>query len=255
MPLRGGIRRSRYGSRYRRKRTYRARSSAASRIQRAFRTRRSFKSRVRSAAITLAEPKRSNHIITSNQLYHNVTWYYTNLLFTEQGGGNPQGLNVHNNNRIGNEIILRGFSMKLWLENAVDHPNIRYRCLIYMYNPMHQPVVNDSVLWNGTDGQGSNMNRMLDSANKARITVLRDFMLTTPVYSETSTSADLTKPVYCSRYVSFNNKRIQYAAPNSGVPFYRDLGVAVIAYDAQATLQTDLISQVSAQISIFYRDP
>lgn len=240
----------------RKRSTYR-RSAAASRIQRVFRKRRvapALTRKIKTVTLSQCETKKSSAVFENEQLSHNKTFYYTGMLRTTQGVSAPDGNNVNQDNRIGDEVIGRGLALKVWLESKVDHPNTKYRVVVFKYNPLATPTIDDSIFWNGLNGGGADMNRMLDTVNSTRIKILKSFILQNVTQTGIGNN-DLTRPIMGGCYISLGNKKIKYNVDSGTEPWWYDIGMAVLAYDSFGTLETDLVGNISWRHNFYYKDP
>lgn len=111
------------------------------------------------------ETKKSN--VTSNDnivIGHNGLVYAdSNVLLTTQGVTDPAIGN--GGNRIGDEINLKGVSMKFMLENNHRYSDVTFR--IFVVKSAKGDVPTTSTLFNGLSG-----NKMMDTLNTERFTIL-----------------------------------------------------------------------------------
>lgn len=112
-----------------------------------------------------AETKMSNQSPTDGQeIYHNNFITVSNaLLSTTQGVEDPAVGAV--NNRIGDEITLRGLSIKTMLEINERYSDITFR--IFVVKSAKGDTPTRTTLFNGLSG-----NKMIDTINKERYTIL-----------------------------------------------------------------------------------
>lgn len=198
----------------------------------------------------------SQYTGTQQQLFHNRTYYAGNLLATTQGVTDPSGLSMATQNRVGDEVMAKGLSIKFSIENGARNPNCTFRIIVFRYNTLEIPL-NDTYFWCGTDGAGGNMARLLDKPNRERVKVIKT-MFFNPNY-EANYSATLdnqrikTRTVSC--YVPLKFRRVKYNGDDSSFPRYTNIGFAVLAYDAFITLETEQIAQFQWQSTFYYKDP
>lgn len=111
------------------------------------------------------ETKRSNFSSTDGvQIFHNN--FITpdgSLLYTTQGTADP--MNNDAGGRIGDEIMLKGISLKFMLEVNERYTDVTFRILVVKCAKGDQPT--RATLFTGLSG-----NKMLDTINKERYTVL-----------------------------------------------------------------------------------
>lgn len=209
--------------------------------------------KIKSVSLSTSETKMSNHHVENIQLWHNRTNYRVGLLASTQGLEAPQGLQENSENRVGDEIIARGLKFKIWVSNKVDRPNILYKLFCFKYNT-DTTSMTDAIFWRGTDGDGGDMNRMIDSSNPMRIKLLKSYKLKSgPNYSipDNGHEHSLLKEFY----VPLNNSKIKYRVDGGNRPRFTDVGFAIVAYDAFGTLATDNIASYAYAISLYFKDP
>lgn len=110
------------------------------------------------------ETKQSNYSNTDyQQIGHNSAVNIDNeLLRTTQGTSDPQTGNTLN--RIGDQITLKGISIKMMLELNERYGDVSYRILIVKSAKGDTP--SNTTLFNGLSG-----NKMLDTINRERFTI------------------------------------------------------------------------------------
>lgn len=206
-------------------------------------------------SLKTTETKRSSqYTATLQQIFHNKAYYAGSLLATTQGVGDPAGANAAGRNRIGNEVVGIGISLRFFLENVSDHPNVIYKLYVFRYNVL-QPALNDTYFWQGNDGFGSNMNRTLDKPQTQRLKILKA-MTINPYIGSMQVGTDglvKTKQVQC--WIPLNYRKILYNAIDAPTPRYTDIGFALLAYDAINTPETIVVSNMQYQSTFYYKDP
>lgn len=241
-------------------RTVNRRNKYAKRVK--FVPTKSLTRQVKNISINASETKRSNQYTQDPQkLFHNKAYYTGQLLATTQGFTDPQGLINATKNRIGDEVYAKGLHFKIFLANAARRANVNYRIVMFSYNTQYVQLggaITDAEFWSGLDGQGANMNRMLDKPNTDRIKVLKSIVLKPSHeanYSITSDTTFLEKTRTISMYMPFKNRKIKYNEDDSPFPLYRDIGVMVLAYDTMSSLETDLIGSFQWTSTFYFKDP
>lgn len=224
---------------------------------------------MKTVTLRQCETKKSSIYSTQTvKLYHNLANYQSNLLQTTQGTTDPQGTSEGTLNRIGDEVLARGMKLKFFTQNSSDRPNVMYRIMVFWYNTERiaggtAPTLTDSFFWAGTDGAGANMNRMLDRPNTDRIKVLVD-KIYTPAYqgnfslqsgSGTVNIGPYDKTNYHEYWIPLNNRKIKYNGDNSQFPRFKDIGLAVLAFDATTTSQIDGLGGYQFSTTFYYKDP
>lgn len=112
------------------------------------------------------ETKKANYSTTDgNEIFHNNFITITpNLLATTQGTADPQGP-TNQNCRVGDEIMLRGASLKLMIELNERYSDVTFRLMVVKAAKGDTPT--RATLFNGLSG-----NKMLDSVNTERYSVI-----------------------------------------------------------------------------------
>jgi len=201
------------------------------------------------------ETKQSQITSTDGQeITHNSFQYVdSNILITTQGVNDPNTAST--NNRIGDEIDLKGVAFKFMLENNVRYPDVTFRIMVIKSAKGDVPTT--ATLFNGLSG-----NKMMDTFNKERYTLLfsKYVKVKSPnvgsstavpgpgyvgsgLYEGGGTSALLTPG---TRIVKFyipgkkfvgKNSIVRYENGSSQVKFY-DYTVLVYAYSTYVTSET-----------------
>lgn len=187
-------------------------------------------------------------------LFHNVTHYVPNLLATTQGvTANPGADEV--DNRVGNEVIARGLRIRLQFISDPAHPNVNIQGYIFRYKSEDAP--SDANFWAGPSGFGATMVRLLDSPDTRQVKILKSFRVTNQNVSF-NVDAGTTRyvhNVYKDIWVSLKNQKLKYDGNNSSNPKYKDIGMCFVVYDANNTLQTDILSYLSYTTKFYFKDP
>lgn len=117
--------------------------------------------------------KSVNSITDGQQIAHNnYISMSDNLLYTTQGDKNPE--NSDFSNRTGDQISLRGVSLKFMVELNERYSDVTFRLMVVKCARGDNPGNN---LWNGASG-----NKMLDTINTDRYTIMyqKYFKMTSP---------------------------------------------------------------------------
>lgn len=112
------------------------------------------------------ETKKANYTTTDgNEIQHNNFVTLTpNILATTQGTADPMGP-TNQNCRVGDEIQLRGVSLKMMVELNERYSDVTLRLMVVRAAKGDTPT--RATLFNGLSG-----NKMLDSVNSERYTVM-----------------------------------------------------------------------------------
>ncbi len=187
-------------------------------------------------------------------LFHNVTHFVPNLLSTEQGvTANPGAQDLAN--RIGNEVVANCLRIKLQFISDPAHPNMNIRGYVFRYEANETPAA--ANFWAGPSGAGGTMLRFLDTPDKRNVTILKRFQIQNRNVSF-NVDAGTTRyvhNVYKDLYIPLKNKKLKYDGNNSTVPKYKDIGMCFTMFDANNTLQTDIIGYLSWVSKFYFRDP
>ena len=243
-----------YGNRSRRS-TPAARMAAARKAYARRKARRSsaksLTSQIKSISLSNSETKTAGLYENGLNLLHNTTRYVVNLLKTSQGDTANPGTVMYAN-RIGNEVIARGLKIKLQFISDPTRPNLNVRWFVFRYEANQAPT--DANFWVGTAGAGGNMNRMLDYPDTRNVTVLKTGMIQNRNKLVPDTDQTVNN-VYRDVWIPLRNRKVRYDANNSEIPKYTTIGMAFVAYDANNSLQTDIIQYLSYTTRFYFKDP
>lgn len=227
-----------------------------------------FNSRVKKAIMKTAETKRYLHADENLQLYHNTG--VTGGTFVRPVLFNPwrfitQG--TTENNRIGDEIYPRGMSMRLWMANKWDRPNILYRVVVCILPRMY----NASVVASGSIDIGSAVNTGVNGCyitlpidTTKGIKVLYDKVFRNEAGLSATSSSNVFgagwgiygKECHIFKKLWIKRKRankIKYARATGEVE-NKFLAVYVIPYDSYGTLTTDNIASCGFVSTLYFKD-
>lgn len=219
------------------------------------RTRRPLARLVKSVMLKSVETKRSSqYTVDAAELFHNKTYYAGNLLATKQGVTDPSGADVASQNRIGDEVIGLGISLRFFLENLKDHPNVIYKVYIFRYNTQSLPL-DDTYFWQGLNGSGANMNRTLDKPQTDRLKIIKTMTINPYLGSMGGTNFDSAKTRMFQTWIPLKKRKIQYNADGSNFTRFTDVGFALLAYDAINTTEITVLSNLQWQSTFYYKDP
>lgn len=222
---------------------------------------------IKRVALQNSEPKVASRLVSSlsttdQDLKHNVTKYYMNFLETEQGiTANPGTDEVEN--RIGNEIHAKGLKFRLQLTNAVTQSNVVYKIFIFKYNSDKKDTFGDTDFWCGPAGSGLDQNRMLDFVDTREVTVLKALTINTASRTANMNQhqsgvnnylQDRMHSTYRDIWIPLNQKII-YDANNSTVPKFKDIGMAILAYDVNNTAETQTLGYIDFCSRLYFKDP
>lgn len=163
--------------------------------------------------------------------------------------------------RIGDKITPRGMSIRLWLANKLDRPNIMYRVVIGTV-PQVQNVtaVNaNNIDWTQTANTGATGNRLIlpmDTDAGFKTFYDRIFTLNVPGLN-TATTGGAVFSREAHKHVKIWIKR-KNARPivydNTNRINNRYIYMLILAYDSYGTLETDQIGSYSYYCRMYYKD-
>uniref|UniRef100_UPI004047B19C hypothetical protein n=1 Tax=Bacteroidota TaxID=976 RepID=UPI004047B19C len=207
---------------------------------------------MKAVSLKQCETKITSQKADGVDLYHNLTHYVENLLACTQGTTANPGTTVQSN-RIGNEVVARGLKIKFQVISDPLRPNMNFRYFVFRYEANEAPV--DANFWVGPSGAGALQNRMIDYADTRNVTILKSGM----VQNRNKLSIDETHSpvnnVYRDIWIPLKNKKIRYDSNNSRMPKYTTIGMAIVAYDANNTLTTDILQYLSYTTRFYFKDP
>lgn len=216
-------------------------------------TRAGLKSLIKSVALNNTETKQSSHYSENVQLNHNRTYYGIGLLSTTQGTENPSGASQNDLNRLGDEIIARGLKLKFWVSFKVDRPNQIVKLSAFQYNT-DTTTMTDAIYWKGADGQGSMMNRLIDTVDPYRVKLLKSRVLK-PRANFSIPDNGHEASFLCEMWVPLHDRKVKYRVDNSTRSLLKDLGFSIVTYDAYGTLISDNIASFAYHSCLYFKDP
>jgi len=207
---------------------------------------------IKSISLKNAETKYNHWLVENQNMFHNLGYIKTNLLNCTNGVGESNtGTNAFNH-RIGDEIMARGISIKLWIANKLDRPNVMYRLVVFKYQSQSPPV--STALFKGANG-----NKIMDEIDKEYITPVYQKIFNLQVgYSAyaTGTAGDADgreAHTYKQIWIPLKNKKIHYVDGGSN-PKFIDYGFFIVPYDSYGTLTTDNIASFAYEQQLYFKD-
>ncbi len=198
----------------------------------------------RSVVRGMMEVKTVGRQSENNQLDHNIPVYQGELLATSQGVTDPDN-QQGNAARIGDEILLRNCNVRFWLSNKLDRPNVMYKLYLFWYT---QGQTVNNALFYFTQG-----NKMLDRVNNENISIIdQKTVFSKEMYLNGTEKFEHSQ--LCTLNGNWKGKKIIYDQGGS-TPKKRNIGYAVVCYDAFGTLQTDNIASFAVDYAVRFQDP
>lgn len=192
----------------------------------------------------LPEKKNFLWIDENQQLIHNKTNYIANFLSCKQGTADPNSTPGTNLVRIGDEFYIHNVNIRFWLSNKYDRPNVMYKGYLFWYDS--DTTLSDAIVY------FTQQNKMLDRINNESISLLDSFIV-----KSTNNYAGATEKEHsylATLNKSWKARRVTYDE-GATIPKNRTLGVAIVAYDAYGSLQTDNIASYAYNAQITISDP
>lgn len=220
----------------------RKRRNVAKVLSRPYRMRSNLARTVRAIALKNCEAKR-NFIQTEGvALYHNTNQLNTNLLATNLGTQQHQ--------RIGDEVVGQYLTLKFWLSNKPDRPNVMYRIIVYSSS------LSDAQLY---FANGASANRMISTIDTDKVKILKHRLIRPPAgdYSLESGATNKERSTMVSMCIRLKNRKIKYNSDAGSTPKWQGnyIHFVVIPYDAYGSLTTDNIASYSWQSCFTFKDP
>lgn len=216
-------------------------------------TNKSLVSLIKRVSLKNSETKYTHAVVENININHNSGNIRNGLLYCTQGITDTGTGASSYSNRIGDEVIGRGLSIKLWISNKLDRPNVMYRMFVYKYQSLSIP--SSTSLFKGTTA-----NRIMDDLDKEYITIVyqKIFNLQVGYSAAPSAAAGDTDGreahTYKQIWIPLKNKSIKYADGGS-VPKFHDYGFFIVPYDSYGTLSSDNIASFQFQYKFYFKDP
>lgn len=197
----------------------------------------------KSVAMTLPERKVFGFRAENQQLIHNKTFILNKWLECKQGTADDNDGAQDRLVRVGDEFYLRNINIRLWLSNKKDRPNVMYKVYLFWYTS--GATLDDAALF------FTQTNKMLDRINTESISLIdQQTIFSGANYATTENE----KSYLCTVKGRWKGKKIIYDEGGS-VPKKRNIGLAVVSYDAYGTLQSDNIASFAYDGIITIQDP
>ena len=230
----------------------------------------SFKARVKRVILKTAETKTITIGNEDTQLYHDVgntagpSTNQSAILF-DPWSYISQGTTYKT--RIGDQLMPRGISVKLWMANKQDRPNIIYRIIVVVLARQINgtiPTYNNVDLFKATD-VGTNNTTIIAEFDRDKVKkVLYDKLVRNEGLAQSSTGSALFPSAnfrgrerHCVKKLWIKAKQQRNIVYNSGTNVHQNnfMALYVIPYDSYSTLQTDNIATVAMFTKLYWKDP
>jgi len=206
---------------------------------------------IRATVKRVAEPKTKTANFGKTEMFHNCFFsgtavgtgflaHLNNPDLMPQQSGSDSG-------RIGDQIYLTGFTIKMLIGQKSDRPNVTFRYLIF--NVPKGAVPNYANWFINTSA-----NVLLDDPNYDFVKVIKQGVWRPNEAGLTGTGND--EYTFVKR-LAFSYKKLLKFGPADGALTHNDsdLYISLMAYDAFGTLLTDNIAYCTATMEMSYRDP
>lgn len=233
------------------------------------RSRRSFTARVKKVIMKTSETKEWDFANENQQLFHNTglsgTTFVGPLIFNPwnaigQGAGKQQ--------RIGDTITARGMSLRLWMANKSDRPNLLYRVIVCIlpktYN--NARVTAGSIDIGTASFSGSNGNYIclpVDVEKGIKVLYDRVFSCEKGVSNisypgpipATRPAGNVEAHMFKKLWIrSKKNSTIKYESNANQDIINKPMAVYVIPYDSFGTLTTDNVASCAFFAKLYFKD-
>lgn len=211
---------------------------------------------IKKVALVPCETKHT-HVIQENlQLYHNTPkTIIHNVFYTTQSVQDDGSGTANYAVRIGDQVIARGVSVKLWIANKLDRPNVMYRINVFKYFSATHPPTNDIYFSQGTS------NYMIRDLNTEGYKVIKSIRLNVNqgASERIETATDTFKGAEGHKFVQFyiplKNRKFTYQNGISELRNNESMGVNIVCYDSYGTLTSDNIASVACSVKFYFKDP
>lgn len=211
---------------------------------------------INKVSLKKCETKHTHQIGENQQLYHNIPkTIISNVFYTEKGvSDNGAGLTNYAC-RVGEQVIARGLSIKLWFANKLDRPNVMYVVRVFKYYSATHPPTNSPYL-----SQGST-NVMLRDFDTESYKLIKSFRLnlnqgtSERIVTVTDTFEGAEGHAFRKIYIPLKDKKFIYMNEGTELQNRMSYGVNVTAYDSYGTPETDNIASVAYNVKFYFKDP
>jgi len=204
------------------------------------------------------------------QLYHNIG-FNAGTALAPIVGSSPDFFNVWSDiqkgtgrmNRIGDKITPRGMSLKIWLANKRDRPNLYYRVMLLR---LPKSITSQLGITSVTDSStnaifdqldfGANGNRLMQKLdNDKGVKALYDkcILVQNNVAFSDATHARETHKLLKLWIRPRRAKAIVFDSSNQTIT-NNPIALFIIPYDSYGTLQTDNIASVAWEACLYFKD-
>jgi len=184
--------------------------------------------------------------VPAQALFHNKVFYLENILLTKQGVEDPNDYSS-SSARDGDMLQLKNVNVRFQL--SAFRPNVVYKLVLFWYSSGNTLTDADVYFTQGT--------KLLDRYNTEQISIIDQKIIQPGTINRTGSDDNTSSFQRRTQLVSLNgnwkSKKITYDEGGT-VPKFKDIGLAVVAYDSINTLQTDQIAELVYDYKIKFKD-
>lgn len=222
-----------------------------------------FQSRVKKVLMKTAETKYYDIGFENEQLYHNcgtLQLLFPGYIRSISQWFNPWSViqkGTNRFNRIGDRITPRGMSLKLWLANKRDRPNVQYRIIVAIV----PKIVGGDITIPRFDpfqipNSGLLANYMITASDQDKgVKFLYDRVINVQ-QNVAFSDAGHAREIHAYKKIWIKRKRsrdIVFDTTSLDI-VNKPLAVYVIPYDSWGTLNTDNIASCAGFMRMYYKD-
>jgi len=126
--------------------------------------------------------------------------------------------------------------------------------MVYIFWYRSNQTLNDTTFWSGPSGSGATNNRFLDHPVPNIFRVIKKMFIQNLNNYDAGGAGDRVHTIYRENYISLKLRTLRYDQ-NSTVPDPWTIGMAVTAFDANNTAQTDQLADSNFSTTFYYKDP
>jgi len=213
--------------------------------------RRKLVSLIKRTVLKKSEPKEKRILNAKTNVYHNCFYnasgVSSGLLIQLNSSNSMPGQGVGDGQRVGDEIYMSMFKIKMLLGQQADRPNVNWRYIAFR-------VPKGSSITYSSWFKATTSNIMLDDPNVDFVKVLKAGVWRP---NEAGLAGGGSDEYTFVKTVVIPYKRLIKFGPGDAVSTHNDddIYLWIGGYDAFGTLPTDIVGYIEAQHTIYYRDP
>lgn len=212
--------------------------------KRNYRSRGTFRKKVAAIAKTVALRQAETkhwHTNLSGTIYHNGFHLVKDNIVAL-----PQGFQ---DNRQGDEIILRGVKLMFYIECPIDRPNVNFRLIIGRLAPNASGIIRTKGL------TGRTINDPLDRDYYQKIYKDMRWNQICDTYGSGSGDSRKQYSIVKNIWIPFNNQKYRFENHSALNGRDYEYQVGLTAFDVDGTLITDVLATYSCSVLLYYKDP